>query len=289
MSKPTEQPVLKDDLMGLKEKLEAIEAEFEVKLEEVERKNQKYEEVDSKLEELLSQNNSLMSLNVGGKVYQTRLSTLLSIKDTLFYYVLAKRVMSNSDIHEEIFVDRNFTNFDFFLDYLRTQKFSLAGFVKSQVDELGIDADYYGFTEILNQILDVQKEVDFIGMEGTSAKYSTAGTHNFKDLKTTDLNTGVCVQSPYTIIIEFNFEHEFDKIDVGGYNGNTSVWGVTNGANSKIYTSKDKVTWTEIGTIPHDFGNKISNLSVKKTIAKYIKFQHTSYVGLGHLKIIKTK
>jgi len=119
MSKPTEQPVLKDDLMGLKEKLEAIEAEFEVKLEEVERKNQKYEEVDSKLEELLSQNNSLMSLNVGGKVFQTRLSTLLSIKDTLFYYVLAKRVMSNADVHEEIFVDRNYTNFDFFLELTR--------------------------------------------------------------------------------------------------------------------------------------------------------------------------
>jgi hypothetical protein len=281
--------VLKDDLMGLKEKLELIEAEFEVKLDEVDKKNEKYAEVDGKIDELLEKNNSLMSLNVGGKIFQTRLSTLLSIKDTLFYYVIAKRVMANVDIHDEIFIDRNFNNFDFFLDYLRTKKFSLSGFTKLQIDELAVEADFYGVTDILDVITDVQKEVEIVSMEGTSAKYSTAGTHNFKDLKSTDLNTGICVQSPYTMIFELNFEHEFDKIDVGGYNGNTSVWGVTNGANSKIYTSKDKTTWVEVGTLPTDFGNKVQTVSLKKTTAKYIKFQHTSYTGLGHLKIIKTK
>lgn len=280
---------LKDDLMGLKDKLEAIEAEFEVKLIEVEEKGQKYNDVDTKIEEILAQNNSLMTLNVGGKVFQTRLSTLLSVKDTLFYYVTAKRIMAGQDVHQEIFIDRNFEYFEFFLDYLRTKKFSLSGYSKLQIDLIGVEADYYGVTEILNQILEVQKEVDFISMEGTSPKYSTAGTHLHKDLKTTDLNTGICVQSPYTIIIEFNFEHEFNEIQVGGYNGNTSVWGVTNGANAKIYTSKDKNNWTEIGNLPTDFGNKVQNVSVKKTSAKFIKFQHTSYVGLGHLKILKVK
>jgi hypothetical protein len=280
---------LKDDLMGLKEKLELIEAEFETKLVEVERKNEKYLEVDTKLEELLAENDNLMSLNVGGKVFQTRLSTLLSIKDTLFYYVIAKRVMNNVSVRDEIFIDKNFNNFDFFLDYLRTQKFSLSGYTKLQIDELGVEADYYGLTDIVNQITEIQKEVEFVSMEGTSAKYSTAGTHNFKDLKTTDLNTGVCVQSPYTIIIEFNFEHEFDRVDVGGYNGNTSVWGVTNGASAKIWTSKDKTNWTDVGQLPTDFGNKVSTINVKKTSARFIKFQHTSYVGLGHLKIHKSK
>ncbi len=275
--------------MGLKEKLEVIEAEFEIKLTEVEKKNEKYEEVDGKLEDLLKTNDSLMVLNVGGKIFQTRLSTLLSIKDTLFYYIIAKRVLTNTDIHEEIFIDRNFNNFEFFLDYVRTKKFSLSGFAKNQIDELGVEADYYGLTDILDQIMEVQKEVDLVGMDGTSPKYSTAGTHNYKDLKSTDLKTGICVQSPYTIIIELNFEHEFDKIEVGGYNGNTSVWGVTNGANAKIWTSKDKSNWTEVGTLPTDFGNKVSTVNVKKTSAKFIKFHHTSYVGLGHLKICKTK
>jgi len=280
---------LKDDLLGLQEKLVAIEAEFEAKLDEVDRKNEKYLEVDTKLENLLAEQNTLMSLNVGGKLFQTRLSTLLNIKDTLFYYVLAKRVMAGLNVREEIFIDKNYNNFDFFLDFLRTKKFSLAGLTKSQIDEIGVDADFYGLTDILNLIQEIQKEVDIIGMDGTSAKYSTAGNHNFKDLKTADLNTGVCVQSPYTIQLELNFEHEFEKIEIGGYNGNTSIWGVTNGANAKIHTSRDKTNWTEVGTVPSDFGNKISTVSVKKTTAKYIKFQHTSYLGLGHLKIIKTK
>jgi len=281
--------VLKDDLMGLKDKLENIEAEFETKLIEVEKKNEKYIEVDTKLEELVNENDNLMSLNVGGKVFQTRLSTLLSIKDTLFYYIIAKRVINNLSVRDEIFIDKNFDNFDFFLDYLRTKKFSLSGYTKMQLDALGADADFYGVTDVLDVILDIQKEVDFIGMDGTSPKYSSAGTHSYKDLKSTDLKTGICVQSPYTIIIELNFEHEFDKIEVGGWSGNSSVWGVTNGANAKISTSKDKKSWTEIGVLPHDFGNKISNVSVKKTSAKFIKFQHSSYLGLGHLKIIKTK
>ena len=278
---------MKDDLMGLKEKLELIEAEFEVKLDEVDRKNEKYLEVDTKIEELLTENNSLMVLNVGGKVYQTRLSTLVSIKDTLFYYVIAKRIMQGKNPREDIFIDRNFNNFDFFLDFLRTKKFSLAGFTKLQVDVIGVDADFYGLTDILNQIVETQKEAEIVSMAGTSNKYSTAGTHLFQDLKTTDLNTGICVESPYTILLELNYEQEFDKIDVGGWNGNNGVWGVTNGANSKIYTSKDKTTWVEVGTIPSDFGNTIQRVNIKKTSAKYIKFQHTSYLGLGHLKIIK--
>jgi len=278
---------MKDDLMGLKDKLELIEAEFEKKMDEVDKKNEKYLDVDTKLEELVAENNSLMTINVGGKIFQTRLSTILSIKDTLFYYVIAKRVMSNSNIREEIFIDRNFNNFDFFIDFLRTGKFSLAGFTKLQLETVALDADFYGLTDILDQILEVQKEAEIVSMAGTSNKYSTAGTHNFKDLKTTDLNTGICVESPYTIILELNFDHEFDKIDVGGYNGNTGVWGVTNGANAKIWTSKDKTNWTDVGTIPSDFGNKIQTVSLKKTTAKYIKFQHTSYLGLGHLKILK--
>ena len=124
-------------------------------------------------------------------------------------------------------------------------------------------------------------------MDGTSRRYSTAaGTHNFEDIKTTDLNTGgICVDSPCNIQLELDFEHEFEKIEIGGWNGNSS-WAVYWGANAKIYTSRDKTNWTEVGTVPSDFGNKISIVSVKKTTARYIKFQHTSWLGLGHLKII---
>ena len=34
-----------------------------------------------------------MNINIGGKIFQTKLATLLSVKDTLFYYIIAKRVM----------------------------------------------------------------------------------------------------------------------------------------------------------------------------------------------------
>ena len=195
--------------------------------------------------------------------------------------------MDGTPVQEEMFIDRNYNNFDIFIDFLRTKKFCLKSFSKAELDQLVLEADYYGFNTITEAISSMLKEVDFVNMTGTSPKYSTAGTYILADLKTRDLNTGVCVQSPYTIIIEFNMEHEFEKIEVGGYNGNTSVWGATNGASAKILTSKDKVTWTDVGILPSNFGGNIIFVNLKKSTAKYIKFQHTSYVGLGFLKIIR--
>jgi uncharacterized protein YdcH (DUF465 family) len=273
----------KVDLSGLKSKLESIEGEFESKLKEVENKESKFQRMDKQIDELLSKNDSVVKLNVGGKIFQTKLSTLLSQKDSLFCRIANNYAEKNEQI-TEIFFDRSYTYFPKILDYLRTKKISVKGMRKIELDDFEEECKYYGIDAVEDIIAELKKEVEFVSFE-SSGRYSTAGTHKVEDLKNPNMMGGICVQSPYYIIIELNFEHEFEKIEIGGWNGNSSLWYAGNGANAQILTSTDKSKWTDVGKIPSNLGASIQTVTLKRSIAKYIKFQHNSYVGIGYLKI----
>lgn len=276
---------IKDDLSGLKSKLENIEDKFDTQLKEVENKEAQFKRIEEQIDELIKNKDSVIKLNIGGRVYQTRISTLLSVKDTLFAKIISSAVDNNETI-TELFFDRSFDHFDTILDFLRTKKFTPKGLCKSDVDELKEEVDYYGIKEIDDVLAELQKEVEFVSFE-SSGKYSTAGTHRVEDLKDRSMTKGICVQSPYYITIELNFEHEFEKIELGGYNGNSSLWYPGNGSNASILTSKNKTDWTEVGKIPSNYGATITTVSLKRSVAKYIKFQHNSYLGIGFLQIIR--
>lgn len=101
------------------------------------------------------------------------------------------------------------------------------------------------------------------------------------------MSTGIVAASPGWIIIEFNKEWEFEEIEIAGFNGNTSAFAVSNGANCQILTSKDKSNWVSVGSIPGNYGAFIQKVRLTKSSAKYIKFQHNSYLGIGYLDVIK--
>ena len=277
--------LLKDDLSGLKSRLENIEGEFENKLKEVENKESRFKKIDEQIEELINKKDTVVKLNVGGRIYHTKVSTLLNSKDTLFGRILTKAIDSGENI-TELFFDRSFDQFDVILDFLRTKQFNLKGLQKSELEEIQEEAEYYGIAEISLALKDLQREVIFVNFE-SSGRYSTAGTHFVQDLNDKSLTKGICVQSPYFITIEFNFEHEIDKIEVGGYNGNSSLWNVGNGASAQILTSTNKNDWTNVGTLPSNLNATIQAVVLSKSRAKYIKFQHNSYLGLGYLKVFR--
>jgi len=276
---------LKDDLFGLKSKLENIEDEFENKLKEVEDKETKFKKMDEQIEEFISQKDALIKLNVGGKYFQTRISTLLSVKDTLFNRIISSAV-DNKETLTELFFDRSFDHFHIILDYLRTKEFNPKGLPKTEIEEILLETEYYNITGISSILAERLKEVEFVNFE-SSPRHGTTATHNVNDLNDKSCMKGICVGSPYFIIIEMNYDHEFDKIEVGGYAGNSSVWYAGNGANSNIFTSNDKKTWTNVGKLPSDYNGTVKSVSLKKTIAKYIKFEHNSYLGIGYLKVFR--
>lgn len=276
---------LKNDISGLKSKLENIEGEFESKLKEVENKETNFQKIDQRIEEFVSKKDSLVNLNIGGKLFQTKVSTLCSAKDSLFSKILSTNNDSNQPI-TELFFDRSFEHFHLILDFLRTKKFDYKGLLNYDIDSLKTECDYYGIFAFDDILAELKKEINFISFI-SSERYSTAGTHKVEDLKDTSLMKGICVQSPFFITITLNFEHEFDSIDIGGWNGDSSIWYVGNGSGAQILTSIDNIKWNDVGKIPSDYGAKIQTIPVKRSIAKYIKFQDNSYLGLGYLKINK--
>lgn len=277
---------LKDDLSMLKNKLENIEENFDFKLKEVEDKETKFKKMDEQIEEFISKKDGLIKLNVGGKIFQTRISTLLSVKDTLFSRIYSSSVDNNENL-TELFFDRSFDHFHIILEYLRTKDFCRKGMHKAEIEELQLETEYYNIEGINKILAEKCKEVEFVNFE-SSPRHSTTGTHNVQDLNDRTCMKGICVGSPYNIIIEMNFEHEFDKIEIGGYGGNSSVWYAGNGSNANIFTSNDKSKWTNVGKIPSNYNATITTISLtQKTTAKYIKFEHNSYLGIGFLKVIR--
>ncbi len=76
---------IRDELLVLKGKLELLEKELTDQMMELEVKAEKWAKVDEGAELLIKTKNSVLFLDVGGKKFQTKLDTLLSIRDTLFY------------------------------------------------------------------------------------------------------------------------------------------------------------------------------------------------------------
>jgi hypothetical protein len=74
-------------------------------------------------------------------------------------------------------------------------------------------------------------------------------------------------------------------MDIGGYAGNTSLWSSENGAYASIKVSTDKLNWTQVGTIPSGYGSAIKTVTFGTVSALFIKFEYTSYLGIGYLKL----
>ena len=118
-----------------------------------------------------------------------------------------------------------------------------------------------------------------------SASGVMAGTNLVEDLKDTSCKKGICAISPGWILIEFNDIFEFEEIEAAGWNGNTTIWAVGNGAGTPIFVSEDKITWEQVGTLDGLCDTIILIKLTKRCSAQYIKFVSTGYLGLGYLNI----
>ena len=105
------------------------------------------------------------------------------------------------------------------------------------------------------------------------------------DLNSYNLKTGICVSTGW-ILFELVFEFTFNGIDIHGSLVDQINWQAFYGAGAKILTSRDKIDWTEVGTIPNTFGINIQRVNLTNSTAIYIKFELNSHLGIGHLKII---
>lgn len=276
---------LKSDIANLKHKINEVEESFVSYSNEIESRETKWKTAEKKIDELLRVNLETCVLNVGGKKYQVSLHTLKSRRGTKFYkQILRGEIKKDS----ETFYDRDFDYFQIILSFLRTGKLKADNLTDDQKEDLLQEAEFFEINFIIETLRATAAEVEFTKVD-LSAPFNyngeVIGTNNPKDLKDKTLLKGYCANSPATITIQFNREVEFEEVNVGGYNGNSLAWYVGHGRGANIQTSLDNVSWNTVGTIPNEYGHVIINVKVSRSRAKYIRFSHHEYFGIGHLEV----
>lgn len=281
-----------DDLLtnleGLKGKLNTLETNLEGELSTLKEKEDKWKRLDEEAQSIKKNQNDIVKFNVSGEHFATRSETLLKVKDSLFYKIVMTKKF---DLSKEIFIDRSHKHFGAIMNYLRSGKVNYGKFSNEDLEELKIEADYYELVEIVSYLDERLKEPVIVNFTFSGAYVTsgvTVGSNKLEDISDRSLTTGICAKTPGWIVFELNHEFEFSTIEVAGYSGNLTYWASSNGSNSTILTSKDNVNFTQVGTVPSSFANNITQVSVTKTSARFIKFNHNSYLGLGYFRVIKS-
>lgn len=277
---------LKTEILEKKEKLDKLEKELEEQINSLADKEAKYQEVCANADKIKAEKGEeLVNFNVSGRLFTTKIKTLLNIRDTFFY----KLVLSGDfDFKETLDFDRNPRFFLMVLDYLRYRNLDIKRLNKEDKADLRFEAQYFEVTELCNQLGEFNAKLEIIEFE-YSGKYAykdkVAGTGRLEDLTDKSLKKGICANSPGWITFTLNDEFVIKEVDVGGFCGNNSLWNPANGEGATIQTSVDKVNWKTVGAIPNGFGSEIKTCFLTKSSAKYIKFTSTTYMGIGYLSI----
>jgi hypothetical protein len=283
---------LKDELLNLKGKLENLEGELTNQMMELEVRAEEWHKKDEEVEALIkAKKDQIVTLNIGGKLFQTKLETLLSVKDTIFYAMILSK---NFDFTKELFIDRKSKYFHHILSYLRNKKFSGKDLNSADFDIILEEAEFYEIQDMIDIIVEMRREIKYVSFE-SSGTYSSggvmAGTNNVEDLNNFEDKTcmkGIVTNSPGWIILQLNRDCEWEEGEIGGWKGNTNIFSSSNGNGASIMTSMDKNNWNTVATIPSNFGNSITPFRCNtRTKCKYIKFNCSSHLGIGYFKIKK--
>jgi hypothetical protein len=279
---------LKNEILDLKKDLFDLEKCFNEYAKDIELREQRWKNSEKKIEDLKKVNEGSCTLNIGGKKYEVSLHTLKSRRGTIFYKQILRGEIKKGTT---TFYDRDNTYFPVILNFLRTGKLKIDKLDDEEKEDLLTEAQFYEINYIVETLKATPTEVEFTKLEASSTfLYNDAvvGTNNVKDLKDKSLTKGVCTDTNGIITITFNRETEFEEIAIGGYNGNSLAWYVGNGKDANILTSTNGTTWNSVGTIT-ELSAEIHTIKVKGSKAKYIRFSHNDYLGIGYLEIKEPK
>jgi hypothetical protein len=267
-------------------KLNDLKPLFEEKLNTIENKSRKIIETDKNIKALIkSHGNTKVTVEISGKIFTTKLKNFLSIRDSFFYKFIANELdegKTGDSITTRWYFDRSNCYFSCVLDYLRTGVLNYDYMPKNVMINLEKELEFYGIWPALNLIKGFCSTVEIVAFT-SSGKFQNAGKHTLEGIQEKNGKGGICVQSPYEIIFELNTVHEIQNISIRGWTENTGIWSGTNGENAVISVSEDKSKWETVGKIPPGFGSEIKTVKFQTQHAKYVKFKHNSYLGIGFI------
>jgi hypothetical protein len=137
---------IRNELDFLRTKLEELDLGITKQVAEAEIKSKIYCESDTLLSDYVKFNNKIITINVGGKVFQTKLSTLMQFRDSLIYIFFCKCLLKGEDIPSTLFFDRNYTYFPLIMDYIRTGFLNKNNLSRNEKEELENELIYYGLS-----------------------------------------------------------------------------------------------------------------------------------------------
>lgn len=275
----------KRDILELKSAILDLESRFNFASKEIEARELRWKNCEKKLMDLQKMNEGFVTLNVGGTKFTVSMHILRMKKGTLFYKQILRKEISNG---KEIFYDRDPQFFHYILNFLRTGKIDTKKLSDEEKEDLLAEAQFFEVNYIIETLRATVAEVEFTKYE-FSGEFKSGdvliGTNNIKDLKDKTLMKGIVANTPGVITLTLSRDVEFEEIVIGGYNGNSTAWFVGNGRGAQILTSMDNSRWTNVGTIPPEFGHVISSVKLTKSKGRYLRFSHTDYIGIGYLEV----
>jgi hypothetical protein len=280
--------MIKEDLENLKHQLEAIEQNLQGNMSLLTEREEKFVKLDKAAKEIMeTKSEEIVRLNIGGRKFSTTIKTLMSISDTLFYKIIITKCL---DLKKEIFIDRNPDVFPYLLDYLRYKKINYSKFSFEELVQLKEEAEYFEILPVEQYLEDIAKEKNIVGLE-VSAFYqegsNPVGSRDYKVLSDRNLTTGICTTYIGWFMVELNTEHWIEEFEIGGFTGKSDwINSAGYGAGANIFTSTDKKTWTNVGTLPSNFGQMIIKHKIQKSKARWVKFEGSVYFGIGFLKFL---
>lgn len=179
----------KDELNKIKEKVELFETEVKDKEDKIKEKEKMFKIIDTKIEDFIKQQeNTTISINVGGRVFNTFLSTIVSVKDSLFYGLIAEYIKNDKPIPSFLFFDRSPKHFELILNYLRFKIFSLKRLDKNEKLEAKDEVEYYGLTESLNLGKKIDIDIEWDKVKTKTGQFSVDNT----DPKKVNVHSNTC-------------------------------------------------------------------------------------------------
>lgn len=283
---------LSNSLLELNRKITDFEGQLTSQTKQLDSRGLRWFQYDDKKEKFINEGaaHQKININVGGKIFHTTLLTILNNPDCLLFNLI---MTDQWDFKEEIYFDRGYTYFNVLLSYLRNQKVNLTPFGDEEVPLILREAEFYHIYGLIDFLRTYVSKIYFLCFE-YSGEYrsgnNVAGTNNIEDINNfddTSCTRGICTGYTGWIVFELNKEVDFDKLEIGSFRGNTNIYSSSNGSGATIKTSLDKTNWVTVGTIHSNYANGPYIHNISPSRAKYIKFEYSSYIGIGYLRVIR--
>eukprot|EP01125_Pyxidicula_operculata_P019596 TRINITY_DN7113_c0_g1_i1.p1 TRINITY_DN7113_c0_g1~~TRINITY_DN7113_c0_g1_i1.p1 ORF type:complete len:246 (-),score=42.89 TRINITY_DN7113_c0_g1_i1:17-754(-) len=231
------------------------------------------------------QSKEKVRLNIGGKLFATTKSTLLSVKGTYFESMLSSSYWK-PDEDGEYFIDRDPKYFSRILNFFRNGELDIDELSNKDIIKLQEDLNYYKIDEKISTTTTTSSSTskNKYTIHSTSGKYIPISSEDtVESLMDNNPITGVCCKTPGFLVVDFGSITSIKNVKYAGCAKNTSVWSITNGEGAKILYSNDLSSWTDSGVVIGKLTNSSGTVSNLNFVARYIKFQHSCYMGFGIL------